>query len=86
MTSGTASPRFTERQRQIVELLAAGLSNDELGERLGISPRTAKAHCDALRAKLGVNRRRQIPVAYRIVTGDDPLLQSLVTAQAENGG
>jgi len=86
MTSGTASPRFTERQRQIVELLAAGLSNDELGERLGISPRTAKAHCDALRAKLGVNRRRQIPVAYRIVTGDDPLLQSLVTAQAENVG
>jgi DNA-binding CsgD family transcriptional regulator len=86
MTPGTASPRFTQRQRQIVELLAAGLSNDELGERLGISPRTAKAHCDALRAKLGVNRRRQIPVAYRIVTGDDPLLQSLVTAQAENGG
>jgi DNA-binding CsgD family transcriptional regulator len=86
MTSGTASPRFTERQRQIVELLAAGLSNDELGERLGISPRTAKAHCDALRAKLGVNKRRQIPVAYRIVTGDDPLRQSLVAAQAENGG
>lgn len=86
MTSGTAPPRFTERQRQIVELLAAGLSNDELGERLGISPRTAKAHCDALRAKLGVNKRRQIPVAYRIVTGDDPLRQSLVTAQAENGG
>jgi DNA-binding CsgD family transcriptional regulator len=86
MTSDTAQPRFTERQRQIVELLAAGLSNDELGERLGISPRTAKAHCDTLRQKLGVNRRRQIPVAYRIVTGDDPLRPSLVAAQAENGG
>jgi DNA-binding CsgD family transcriptional regulator len=86
MTSDAGSPTFTERQRQIVELLAAGLSNDELGERLGISPRTAKAHCDALRQKLGVNRRRQIPVAYRIVTGDDPLQPSLVAAQAENGG
>ena len=86
MTSDAGSPTFTERQRQIVELLAAGLSNDELGERLGISPRTAKAHCDALRQKLGVNRRRQIPVAYRIVTGDDPLHPSLVAAQAENGG
>jgi DNA-binding CsgD family transcriptional regulator len=86
MTSDTDSSGFTRRQVEIVELLAAGLSNDELGERLGISPRTAKAHCDALRAKLGVTRRRQIPVAYRIVTGDDPLRQSLVAAQAENGG
>jgi len=86
MTSDVATPQFTTRQVEIVELLAAGLSNDELGERLGISPRTAKAHCDTLRAKLGVNRRRQIPVAYRIVTGDDPLRQSLVAAQAENGG
>ena len=86
MTSDVATPQFTTRQAEIVELLAAGLSNDELGERLGISPRTAKAHCDTLRAKLGVNRRRQIPVAYRIVTGDDPLRQSLVAAQAENGG
>ena len=52
----------------------------------GDSYADAKAHCDTLRAKLGVNRRRQIPVAYRIVTGDDPLRPSLVAAQAENGG
>jgi len=65
---------ITARQREVVALIAAGLSNDEVGERLGISPRTAKAHCDVLRQKLGVNRRRQIPVAYRALTGDDPLL------------
>ena len=65
--------RITERQREVVELVAAGLSNDEVGERLGISPRTAKAHCDVLRQKLGVSRRRQIPVAYRLQTGEDPL-------------
>jgi ATP/maltotriose-dependent transcriptional regulator MalT len=66
-------PAITERQRQVVELIAAGCSNDEVGDRLGISPRTAKAHCDVLRQKLGVTRRRQIPAAYRDLTGEDPL-------------
>ena len=70
-------PTITERQRQVVELIAAGYSNEEVGRLLGISPRTAKAHCDALRQKLGVPRRRQIPVAYRALTGRDPLPQSL---------
>jgi len=69
--------RITERQREVVELIAAGMSNDEVGERLGISSRTAKAHCDVLRQKLGVARRRQIPVAYRLLTGEDPLSTSL---------
>jgi ATP/maltotriose-dependent transcriptional regulator MalT len=69
--------KITERQREVVELIAAGLSNDEVGERLGISPRTVKAHCDVLRQKLGVSRRRQIPVAYRLLTGEDPLSKSL---------
>ncbi|MBA2358710.1 MAG: helix-turn-helix transcriptional regulator [Actinobacteria bacterium] len=70
-------PAITQRQRQVVELIAAGCSNEEVGERLGISPRTAKAHCDVLRQKLGVTRRRQIPVAYRTLTGRDPLAESL---------
>jgi LuxR family maltose regulon positive regulatory protein len=71
------SVELTERQRQVVALIAAGCSNEEVGERLGISPRTAKAHCDVLRQKLGVPRRRQIPAAYRALTGDDPLAQGL---------
>lgn len=73
----STNPPITERQRQVVELIAAGCSNEEVGQRLGISPRTAKAHADALRQKLGVSRRRQIPVAYRAKTGRDPLSQSL---------
>jgi DNA-binding CsgD family transcriptional regulator len=64
---------ITVRQREVVALIAAGCSNDEVGIRLGISPRTAKAHCDVLRAKLGVRRRRQIPIAFRLLTGEDPL-------------
>jgi LuxR family transcriptional regulator, maltose regulon positive regulatory protein len=70
-------PTITARQRQVVELIAAGCSNEEVGEHLGISPRTAKAHADALRQKLGVSRRRQIPAAYRLLTGEDPLSQNL---------
>jgi ATP/maltotriose-dependent transcriptional regulator MalT len=79
-------PSFTERQIEVIELIAAGCSNDEVGERLGISPRTAKAHSDVLRQKLGVTRRRQIPVAYRALTGDDPLARSLKSAAVDNGG
>jgi DNA-binding CsgD family transcriptional regulator len=71
------SPTITDRQRQIVALIAAGYSNDEVGRHLGISTRTAKAHCDTLRQKLGVKRRRQIPAAYFRLTGSDPFLHTL---------
>jgi DNA-binding CsgD family transcriptional regulator len=64
--------RFTPRQREVVHLIALGCSNAEIADRLGISPRTAKAHSDVLRMKLGVTRRRQIPAAFRELTGEDP--------------
>jgi ATP/maltotriose-dependent transcriptional regulator MalT len=76
---------ITDRQREVVVLIASGCSNDEVGERLGISPRTVKAHCDVLRQKLGVARRRQIPVAYRSLTGDDPLATGLGSTSVEPG-
>ena len=80
-----APPAITPRQRQVVQLIAVGCSNDEVGERLGISPRTAKAHSDVLRQKLGVPRRRQIPAAYRALTGDDPLSRGSMPARAGRG-
>jgi ATP/maltotriose-dependent transcriptional regulator MalT len=88
MTSTPSDKRFslTERQRQVVELIALGCSNEEIGERLGISARTAKAHCDVLRQKLGVPRRRQIPAAFRTLTGEDPLACELAPASAGVGG
>jgi len=64
--------RFTVRQRQVVHLIAQGCSNAEMADRLGISPRTAKAHSDTLRIKLRVHRRRHIPAAFRDATGEDP--------------
>ena len=88
MTSTPRETRFslTERQRQVVELIALGCSNEEVGERLGISARTAKAHCDVLRQKLGVPRRRQIPAAFKALTGEDPLARELAPALAGAGG
>ena len=79
-------PEITSRQREVVKLIAAGCSNEEVAERLGISARTAKAHCDVLRQKLGVTRRRQIPVAYRTLTGEDPLARDLGPTAVGNGG
>jgi ATP/maltotriose-dependent transcriptional regulator MalT len=76
---------LTNRQRQVVALIAAGCSNEEVGAHLGISPRTAKAHCDVLRQKLGVPRRRQIPAAFRTLTGEDPLAHDL-GAEGRVGG
>ena len=88
MTRSASDTPFalTRRQRQVVELIALGCSNEEVGERLGISARTAKAHCDVLRQKLGVSRRRQIPAAYRTLTGEDPLACELAPVTAGVGG
>lgn len=81
-----AKPDLTERQLEIVALIARGCSNDEVSQRLGIAPRTAKAHCDVLRQKLGVPRRRQIPAAFRALTGEDPLAREPAPALAGAGG
>jgi DNA-binding CsgD family transcriptional regulator len=72
--SDTATATFTHRQRQVVQLIAAGHSNDEIAECLGISERTVRAHCEALRLKLRCSRRRHIPFAYCQSTGGDPLV------------
>src|SRR5205085_11288280 len=79
-------PVITDRQRQVIELIAAGYSNEEVATRLGISPRTAKAHSDVLRQKLGCARRRQVPSAYRTLTGRDPLARSLGGGPSAPGG
>jgi len=57
--------RLTDRQRQVALAVERGLTNEEIGAELGISPRTVKAHTDVIRGKLGVRRRRQIPPALR---------------------
>jgi DNA-binding CsgD family transcriptional regulator len=64
---------LTGRQKQIVGCVAAGMTESEIAAQLQISPRTVRMHCDVVRARLAVERRRQIPAAYREKTGRDPL-------------
>ncbi|MDI2131128.1 response regulator [Yinghuangia seranimata] len=57
---------ITDREHQVLLLVAEGLSNAEIGRRLHISPGTAKTHVARLLAKLGVRDRVHLVVlAYR---------------------
>ena len=51
------SQRLTERQRQVLNHLADGLSDKEIAERLAISSRTVETHVQAILSKLGANTR-----------------------------
>jgi DNA-binding NarL/FixJ family response regulator len=64
---------LTGREREVLALVAAGLSNEEIGRRLFMSPATAKTHVSRAIAKLGVRDRAQLVVlAYQtgLVTPD----------------
>ncbi|MEV0665766.1 LuxR C-terminal-related transcriptional regulator [Actinomadura luteofluorescens] len=56
-----ASP-LTERERQVAVLVAEGLSNRGIAERLTIAKRTADSHVEHTLAKLGFSSRAQIAV------------------------
>lgn len=58
-TTRTAAEGLTERERQVVELVAAGLSNKQIGERLFISGKTASVHVSAILRKLGAANRAE---------------------------
>ncbi|MGH9072723.1 MAG: response regulator [Acidimicrobiales bacterium] len=56
---------LTEREREVMALVAGGLSNDEIAGRLYMSPATAKTHASRAMVKLGARDRAQlVVVAY----------------------
>ncbi len=57
---------LTEREREVLELVAQGLNNDELAERLFISKATARTHVSHILLKVGARDRAQLVViAYQ---------------------
>jgi len=53
---------LTEREREVMALVGAGLSNDEIAGRLVVSPATAKTHVSRTMLKLGARDRAQLVV------------------------
>jgi DNA-binding NarL/FixJ family response regulator len=59
-----SNPRgLTEREWEITQVLAQGLSNGEIADRLVVSPKTVGHHVSAVLAKLGVRRRAEVAAA-----------------------
>ena len=56
---GEAREQLTDREVEVLRLLAAGLSNAKIGEQLFISATTAKFHVSNIMRKLGVSRRAE---------------------------
>jgi DNA-binding NarL/FixJ family response regulator len=52
--------RLTAREREIVQGVQRGLTNQEIATQLGISAKTVKAHLHVLFQKLGIQRRQQL--------------------------
>lgn len=54
-----ASPLLSKRQQEVLELMAKGMSNVEIGRALAISPNTVKIHVSGILARLGLPSRAQ---------------------------
>jgi DNA-binding NarL/FixJ family response regulator len=59
---------LTEREREVMALVGAGLSNEEIAETLVVSPATAKTHVSRAMGKLGARDRAQL-VVYAYESG-----------------
>jgi DNA-binding NarL/FixJ family response regulator len=53
---------LTDREREVLALVAAGLSNDDIARRLVVSPHTVKTHVNRTMAKLAAHDRAQLVV------------------------
>ena len=51
---------LTNAERKVLDLIGDGLSNREIGERLGVAEKTVKNHITSLLAKMGLQRRTQV--------------------------
>lgn len=56
---GDPTAHLTPSERRVLELIGDGLSNREIGDRLGVAEKTVKNHITSLLAKMGLQRRTQ---------------------------
>lgn len=61
-SESTKEGELTEREVEVLRLVVAGKTNQEIGFTLGISPRTVEKHVDSLYTKLGVSSRVEAAV------------------------
>jgi DNA-binding NarL/FixJ family response regulator len=58
---------LSQRERDVLKLIALGLSNDEIAAKLFISPHTVKNHVSSIYRKLGIDDRTQVAlIALRL--------------------
>ncbi|MEU4164055.1 response regulator transcription factor [Actinoplanes sp. NPDC026670] len=73
---GVEQPRelavLTEREREILELVAEGLTNRDIAGRLFLAEKTVKNYISSLLAKLGLERRTQAAVLATRLLGEHP--------------
>jgi DNA-binding NarL/FixJ family response regulator len=68
---------LSHRERQILGLVLAGLSNAQIAERLYLAPSTVKTHISTAYRRLGVHSRREATAA--VFAGDDALRRTVLT-------
>lgn len=61
---GSSIPNLTRREREVARLLAKGLTNREMADRLVISQRTVEGHVENVLGKMGVKSRTQVAIWF----------------------
>ena len=65
-------PRLTPQQLRVLHMLCAGMSNKQIGVRLGVTEATVKAHMRSIMEKFGADNRTQVVVAAQRLGIDQP--------------
>ena len=66
---GESGAALTERQMEIMDLLARGHSNQQIGDLLGLNLNTVKGHLSRIFRQLGVESRTQAILKYQRMRG-----------------